>query len=102
MVNQLAKKLYGGATAEIMTDKVAAFQAIHPRQALNGLRGGSRIREGEIAWPGRTGGSGDFGEGHLRNERLVAPLRRRSLAADGPAGDHSRKVPAHPRNSLVS
>ncbi len=55
MVNQLAK-LYDGALAEIMTDKVAAFQAMHTHgRALNlpaaprlDDEAHYRIREGEI------------------------------------------------------
>ncbi|CMT31646.1 Conserved membrane protein of uncharacterised function [Mycobacterium tuberculosis] len=88
MVNQLAK-LYDGATAEIMTDKVAAFRAMHTHgRALNGLlpralddEAHYRIREGEIVAGPLVGWN--FGEGHLHNEQLVAAVQRRCNFADG-------------------
>lgn len=88
VVNQLAK-LYDGATAEIMTDKVAAFRAMHTHgRALNGLlpralddEAHYRIREGEIVAGPLVGWN--FGEGHLHNEQLVAAVQRRCNFADG-------------------
>ncbi len=91
VVNQLAK-LYDAATAEIMSDKTAAFRAMHPHgRALNGLLpravGGEgneaeyRVREGEIVAGPLVGWN--FGEGHLHNEQLLEAVQRRCHFEEG-------------------
>ncbi len=91
VVNQLTK-LYGAATAEVMSDKVAAFRAMHTHgRALNGLLpralGGEaneadyRVREGEVVAGPLVGWN--FGEGHLHNEQLIEAVQRRCKFEDG-------------------
>ncbi len=91
VVNQLAK-LYDAATAEVMSDKVAAFRAMHTHgRALNGLLpralGGEaneadyRVREGEVVAGPLVGWN--FGEGHLHNEQLIEAVQRRCHFEDG-------------------
>lgn len=91
VVNQLAK-LYDAGTAEIMSDKTAAFRAMHVHgRALNALLpralGGEAneaeysVREGEIVAGPLVGWN--FGEGHLHNEQLLAAVQRRCDFADG-------------------
>jgi hypothetical protein len=82
VVNQLTK-LYGPATAEVMSDKVGAFRAMHTHgRALNGLlpraiddEADYRVRDGEIVAGPLVGWN--FGEGHLHNEQLLEALQRR-------------------------
>lgn len=91
VVNQLAK-LYDAATAEIMSDKTAAFRAMHAHgRALNGLlpralEGGASeadysVREGEIVAGPLVGWN--FGEGHLHNEQLLEAVQRRCRFEEG-------------------
>jgi hypothetical protein len=91
VVNQLAK-LYGAATAEVMSDKVAAFRAMHTHgRALNGLLpralGGEAnesdysVREGEVVAGPLVGWN--FGEGHLHNEQLLEAVQRRCHFEEG-------------------
>ncbi len=88
VVNQLAK-LYDVNTAEIMSDKTAAFRAMHTHgRALNGLlpraidsEADYSIREGEIVAGPLVGWN--FGEGHLHNEQLLEAVQRRCGFADG-------------------
>ncbi|SPM37162.1 membrane protein [Mycobacterium rhizamassiliense] len=88
VVNQLAK-LYDPATAEIVSDKTAAFRAMHTHgRALNGLlpraiddEASYSIREGEIVAGPLVGWN--FGEGHLHNEQLLAAVQRRCNFAEG-------------------
>lgn len=91
VVNQLAK-LYDAETAEIMSDKVAAFRAMHTHgRALNGLLpralGGEgneanyKVREGETVAGPLVGWN--FGEGHLHNEQLVEAVQRRCNFEEG-------------------
>ncbi|KLO26850.1 DUF3556 domain-containing protein [Mycobacterium haemophilum] len=88
VANQLAK-LYGAATAEVMSDKVAAFRAMHTHgRALNGLLSRAidneadyRVREGEIVAGPLVGWN--FGEGHLHNEQLLAAVQRRCSFDEG-------------------
>ncbi|HTY30651.1 DUF3556 domain-containing protein [Mycobacterium sp.] len=88
VVNQLAR-LYDADTAEIMSDKTAAFRAMHTHgRALNGLlpraiesEADYNIREGEIVAGPLVGWN--FGEGHLHNEQLLEALQRRCHFADG-------------------
>ncbi len=91
VVNQLAK-LYDRATAEIMSDKTAAFRAMHAHgRALNALvpraLGGEAneadysIREGEIVAGPLVGWN--FGEGHLHNEQLLDAVQRRCHFDEG-------------------
>jgi hypothetical protein len=88
VVNQLAK-LYGPATAEVMSDKVAAFRAMHTHgRALNGLlpraipnEADYSVREGEVVAGPLVGWN--FGEGHLHNEQLLEAVQRRCHFEDG-------------------
>jgi len=88
VVNQLAR-LYDADTAEIMSDKTAAFRAMHTHgRALNGLlpraiesEADYNIREGEIVAGPLVGWN--FGEGHLHNEQLLEAVQRRCHFADG-------------------
>jgi hypothetical protein len=88
VANQLAK-LYGPQTAELMSDKVAAFRAMHTHgRALNGLlpraidnEADYRVREGEVVAGPLVGWN--FGEGHLHNEQLLEALQRRCQFEDG-------------------
>lgn len=88
VVNQLTK-LYGAATAEVMSDKVGAFRAMHTHgRALNGLlpraignEADYRVRDGEIVAGPLVGWN--FGEGHLHNEQLLEALQRRCTFEDG-------------------
>jgi len=88
VVNQLAK-LYDVATAEIMSDKTAAFRAMHAHgRALNGLlpraiddEADYSMREGEIVAGPLVGWN--FGEGHLHNEQLLAAVQRRCQFDEG-------------------
>ena len=88
VVNQLAK-MYDAATAEIMSDKVAAFRAMHTHgRALNGLlpravdnEADYSVREGETVAGPLVGWN--FGEGHLHNEQLLEAVQRRCNFADG-------------------
>jgi hypothetical protein len=89
VINQLAK-LYGPATAEVMSDKVpGAFRAMHLHgRAINGLLPRAidnethySVRDGELVAGPLIGWN--FGEGHLHNEQLVAALQRRCGFADG-------------------
>jgi len=88
VVNQLAK-LYDPATAEVMSDKVAAFRAMHTHgRALNGLlpravpdEADYRVREGEVVAGPLVGWN--FGEGHLHNEQLLEAVQRRCNFAEG-------------------
>jgi Transmembrane protein of unknown function (DUF3556) len=81
-VKQLAK-LYGPAIAEMMTDKGAAFRAMHVHgRALNGLlpravdnEADYSFREGEMVAGPLIGWN--FGEGHLHNEQLLEAVQRR-------------------------
>ncbi len=87
-VTQLAK-LYDPATAEIMSDKGAAFRAMHVHgRALNGLLSHAvddeseySFREGELVAGPLVGWN--FGEGHLHNEQLLEAVQRRCQFADG-------------------
>ena len=91
VVNQLAK-LYDADTAEIMSDKVNAFRAMHTHgRALNGLLpralGGAAneadysVREGEMVARPLVGWN--FGEGHLHNEQLLEAVQRRCHFEEG-------------------
>ena len=89
VVNQLAK-LYGASTAEVMSDKVAAFRAMHTHgRALNGLlpralgpdEADYSVREGEVVAGPLVGWN--FGEGHLHNEQLLEAVQRRCNFSDG-------------------
>jgi transmembrane protein DUF3556 len=88
VVNQLAK-LYDANTAEIMSDKTAAFRAMHVHgRALNALlpraidnEADYSVREGEIVAGPLVGWN--FGEGHLHNEQLLEAVQRRCHFADG-------------------
>ncbi|MGO8768993.1 MAG: DUF3556 domain-containing protein [Mycobacterium sp.] len=88
VVNQLAK-LYDRATAEIMSDKTAAFRAMHAHgRAINGLlpraidnEADYSIREGEIVAGPLVGWN--FGEGHLHNEQLLEAVQRRCHFEEG-------------------
>jgi hypothetical protein len=88
VVNQLAK-LYGAGTAEVMSDKVAAFRAMHTHgRALNGLlpraidnEADYSIREGEVVAGPLVGWN--FGEGHLHNEQLLEAVQRRCHFEEG-------------------
>ena len=88
VVNQLAK-LYGPATAEVMSDKVAAFRAMHTHgRALNGLlpraipnEADYSVREGEVVAGPLVGWN--FGEGHLHNEQLLEAVQRRCHFEEG-------------------
>jgi hypothetical protein len=91
VVNQLAK-LYDAGTAEIMSDKVNAFRAMHTHgRALNGLLpralGGEAnvadysVREGEMVAGPLVGWN--FGEGHLHNEQLLEAVQRRCNFEEG-------------------
>ncbi len=91
VVNQLAK-LYDAGTAEIMSDKVNAFRAMHTHgRALNGLLpralGGEAneadysVREGEMVAGPLVGWN--FGEGHLHNEQLLEAVQRRCHFEEG-------------------
>ncbi|OIN77942.1 DUF3556 domain-containing protein [Mycobacterium malmoense] len=91
VVNQLAK-LYDAATAEIMSDKTAAFRAMHAHgRALNGLlpralegeasEADYSVREGEIVAGPLVGWN--FGEGHLHNEQLLEAVQRRCRFEEG-------------------
>ena len=88
VVNQLAK-LYDAPTAEIVSDKTAAFRAMHTHgRALNGLlpraianEAAYSVREGEVVAGPLVGWN--FGEGHLHNEQLLAAVQRRCNFADG-------------------
>jgi hypothetical protein len=91
VVNQLAK-LYDADTAEIMSDKVNAFRAMHTHgRALNGLLpralGGEEnladysVREGEMVAGPLVGWN--FGEGHLHNEQLLEAVQRRCHFEEG-------------------
>lgn len=88
VINQLTK-LYGAGTAEVMSDKVAAFRAMHTHgRALNGLlpraignEAEYRMREGEVVAGPLVGWN--FGEGHLHNEQLLEAIQRRCNFEDG-------------------
>jgi hypothetical protein len=88
VINQLTK-LYGRATAEMMSDKVAAFRAMHTHgRALNGLlpraipnEADYSVREGEVVAGPLVGWN--FGEGHLHNEQLLEAVQRRCHFEDG-------------------
>jgi Transmembrane protein of unknown function (DUF3556) len=91
VVNQLAK-LYDRPTAEIMSDKAAAFRAMHVHgRALNALVGRAlgegadeadySIREGELVAGPLVGWN--FGEGHLHNEQLLEAVQRRCHFEEG-------------------
>jgi hypothetical protein len=88
VVNQLAK-LYDAKTAEIMSDKTAAFRAMHTHgRALNGLlpraienEADYSVREGEIVAGPLVGWN--FGEGHLHNEQLLEAVQRRCHFEEG-------------------
>ncbi|OBI93081.1 DUF3556 domain-containing protein [Mycobacterium sp. 1245805.9] len=88
VVNQLAK-LYGAGTAEVMSDKVAAFRAMHTHgRALNGLlpraintEAEYSVREGEVVAGPLVGWN--FGEGHLHNEQLLEAVQRRCQFEEG-------------------
>ncbi len=88
VVNQLAK-LYDAATAEIMSDKAAAFRAMHTHgRALNGLlpraiddEADYSVREGELVAGPLVGWN--FGEGHLHNEQLLEAVQRRCHFEEG-------------------
>jgi hypothetical protein len=88
VVNQLAK-LYDADIAEVMSDKVAAFRAMHTHgRALNGLlpraidnEADYKVREGEVVAGPLVGWN--FGEGHLHNEQLLEAVQRRCNFADG-------------------
>jgi hypothetical protein len=88
VVNQLAK-LYGAGTAEVMSDKVAAFRAMHTHgRALNGLlpraidnEADYSVREGEVVAGPLVGWN--FGEGHLHNEQLLEAVQKRCNFEDG-------------------
>ncbi|MFZ1176719.1 MAG: DUF3556 domain-containing protein [Mycobacterium sp.] len=88
VVNQLAK-LYDVATAEIMSDKAAAFRAMHTHgRALNGLlpraiddEADYSVREGELVAGPLVGWN--FGEGHLHNEQLLEAVQRRCHFEEG-------------------
>jgi Transmembrane protein of unknown function (DUF3556) len=89
MVSQLAK-LYDQGTAEFMSDKGAAFRAMHLHgRALNGLlpralgvnEADYRTREGEMVAGPLVGWN--FGEGHLHNEQLLEAVQRRCHFEDG-------------------
>jgi hypothetical protein len=88
VVNQLTK-MYGAATAELMSDKVAAFRAMHTHgRALNGLLARAldneaeyRVREGEVVAGPLVGWN--FGEGHLHNEQLLEAVQRRCNFVEG-------------------
>ena len=88
VINQLAK-LYGATTAEVMSDKVAAFRAMHTHgRALNGLlpraihdEADYSVREGETVAGPLVGWN--FGEGHLHNEQLLEAVQRRCHFEDG-------------------
>jgi Transmembrane protein of unknown function (DUF3556) len=88
VATQLAK-LYDAKTAEIMSDKVAAFRAMHTHgRALNGLLARAvddetdySVREGEIVAGPLVGWN--FGEGHLHNEQLLAAVQRRCHFEEG-------------------
>lgn len=87
-LNQLAK-LYDPTTAEIMSDKVAAFRAMHVHgRALNALlpraidnEADYAIREGEFVAGPLVGWN--FGEGHLHNEQLLEAVQRRCHFDEG-------------------
>jgi hypothetical protein len=91
VVNQLTK-MYDADTAEIMSDKVNAFRAMHTHgRALNGLLpralGGEAnevdysVREGEMVAGPLVGWN--FGEGHLHNEQLLEAVQRRCHFEEG-------------------
>ncbi|BBZ48332.1 DUF3556 domain-containing protein [Mycobacterium heidelbergense] len=88
VVNQLAK-LYDAGTAEIMSDKAAAFRAMHTHgRALNGLlpravdtEADYSVREGELVAGPLVGWN--FGEGHLHNEQLLEAVQRRCHFEEG-------------------
>ena len=88
VVNQLAK-LYGAGTAEVMSDKVAVFRAMHTHgRALNGLlpraidnEADYSVREGEVVAGPLVGWN--FGEGHLHNEQLLEAVQKRCNFEDG-------------------
>jgi hypothetical protein len=91
VVNQLTK-MYDADTAEIMSDKVNAFRAMHTHgRALNGLLpralGGEAneadysVREGEMVAGPLVGWN--FGEGHLHNEQLLEAVQRRCNFEEG-------------------
>jgi Transmembrane protein of unknown function (DUF3556) len=88
VVNQLAK-LYDANTAEIMSDKTAAFRAMHLHgRALNALlprtienEADYSVREGEIVAGPLVGWN--FGEGHLHNEQLLEAVQRRCHFEEG-------------------
>ncbi|MGH3559827.1 MAG: DUF3556 domain-containing protein, partial [Mycobacterium sp.] len=82
-------KLYDPTTAEIMSDKVAAFRAMHVHgRALNALlpraidnEADYAIREGEFVAGPLVGWN--FGEGHLHNEQLLEAVQRRCHFDEG-------------------
>jgi hypothetical protein len=84
VVNQLAK-LYDANTAEIMSDKTAAFRAMHLHgRALNALL--PRAIENEADYSVREAGplvGWNFGEGHLHNEQLLEAVQRRCHFEEG-------------------
>lgn len=88
VINQLTK-LYGAGTAEVMSDKVGAFRAMHTHgRALNGLLSRAVddeadycVRDGEVVAGPLVGWN--FGEGHLHNEQLLEALQRRCNFEDG-------------------
>ncbi|HVQ98995.1 MAG TPA: DUF3556 domain-containing protein, partial [Mycobacterium sp.] len=87
-IKQLTK-LYDQGTAEFMSDKGAAFRAMHLHgRALNGLvpraldnAADYRTREGEFVAGPLVGWN--FGEGHLHNEQLLEALQRRCHFDEG-------------------
>jgi hypothetical protein len=88
-VTQLVK-LYDRGTAEFMSDKGAAFRAMHVHgRALNGLlpralganEADYRTREGELVAGPLVGWN--FGEGHLHNEQLLEAVQRRCHFDEG-------------------
>ena len=88
VINQLTK-LYDPAIAEIVSDKTAAFRAMHVHgRALNALlpraiadEAEYSVREGEIVAGPLVGWN--FGEGHLHNEQLLEAVQRRCQFDEG-------------------
>jgi len=91
VANQIAK-IYDRDTAEIISDKTAAFRAMHVHgRAINALvlravggeanEAGYIIREGEVVAGPLIGWN--FGEGHLHNEQLLAAVQRRCHFDEG-------------------
>ncbi|MBV9352214.1 MAG: DUF3556 domain-containing protein [Mycobacterium sp.] len=81
--------MYDPATAEMVTDKGAAFRAMHVHgRALNGLlpravdnEADYKMREGEMVAGPLVGWN--FGEGHLHNEQLLEAVQRRCHFEEG-------------------